>query len=97
MQELIEGALFVAVDGPAFGETVPAIELEGGLERGAGAGLQREAPVTPPPSLGDDVFENRGADALSEMCVVSPHGLDFPGAWLELLQRAHAKKVFAFP
>src|ERR1700687_1263540 len=65
MEELVEGTSCVAAERRPVDEAVLTIELEGGLESRAGAGLQREARIASSTGLGDYVIENRRSDSLS--------------------------------
>ncbi len=80
MQELIEGALLVVTECPAFDETVPAIEVERGFEGRARAGFQRQARVASSAGLGDDVLENRDGNAASQVRIGRAHRFDFAGS-----------------
>ena len=97
MQELVERAADIIREGLAVDEAAPAIERKRGLEGRSLAGLQAQPAKAARASLGDDVLQYRGADALAEVIRMGAHGLDLAGSGIELLQRANSADRFALP
>src|SRR5262245_42723771 len=97
MQELIERALLVVAECAAVGETVLAIQRERRVEGGARSRFEGESRVSSQPSFRDDVLENRRRHSAAQMRIGRAHRFDLAGPRVELLQRADAEKVFAFP
>ena len=71
--------------------------MHGRCERLAGAGLEAEPPVAPPPSDVDDVVQDRPTDAAPEVTGSRPHRLDLTVALVELLHRTTARELVAVP